>query len=323
MLQTVTGITKKYPGTIAVAVVGLIVQVLWSILFSVTAFGAIYLVNSSSSAQSCTVVNGVTRCSTQVSGVTYVLYLFCLFCFYWTSQVIKNVVHVTVSGVFGVYYFLYGTPQMPTGSPTLQSLKRATTTSFGSICFGSLIIAIIQTLRALVRILADQQDGILAFLACILLCILGCIESIAEYFNHYAFTQVAIYGKPFYQAAKDTWTMIKDRGIEAIINDNLISNVLFMGSLLIGIVTAVIAYIYVAAARPSLTADTATLVMLLIIAGLIGLTMMSVVSGVIESGVATTFVALGEDPQTLARNQPVLFEKIRQTWPEVVVGVRG
>ncbi|RUS12905.1 plasma-membrane choline transporter-domain-containing protein, partial [Endogone sp. FLAS-F59071] len=42
-----------------------------------------------------------------------------------------------------------------------------------------------------------------------------------EYFNYYAYTQVAIYGKDFCTAAKDTWTLIKDRGIEAIINDNL------------------------------------------------------------------------------------------------------
>lgn len=40
---------------------------------------------------------------------------------------------------------------------------------------------------------------------------------------------MAIYGKPFIPAARQTWTMIKDRGIEAMINDNLIGNVLFMG----------------------------------------------------------------------------------------------
>jgi hypothetical protein len=50
-----------------------------------------------------------------------------------------------------------------------------------------------------------------------------------EWFNYYAFSGVAIYGKPFIPTAKNTWSMIKDRGVEAMINDNLIGNVLFMG----------------------------------------------------------------------------------------------
>lgn len=59
-------------------------------------------------------------------------------------------------------------------SPTLASFKRACTTSIGSICFGSLIIAIIQTLRAIAQMFrGDGNDGILAFLACLIDCILG------------------------------------------------------------------------------------------------------------------------------------------------------
>lgn len=41
-------------------------------------------------------------------------------------------------------------------NPTLASAKRAMTTSFGSNCFGSLLIAIIQTIRFLAR-QAEQQ----------------------------------------------------------------------------------------------------------------------------------------------------------------------
>lgn len=62
------------------------------------------------------------------------------------------------------------------------------TTSFGSICFGSLIVAIIQALRQLAH--QARQNGDAGILACIAECILGCLESIAEYFNKWAF----IYG---------------------------------------------------------------------------------------------------------------------------------
>ncbi len=43
-----------------------------------------------------------------------------------------------------------------------------------------------------------------------------------EWFNLYAFAQVAIYGSPFIQAAKDTWNLLSSKGLDAIINDDLV-----------------------------------------------------------------------------------------------------
>jgi len=53
----------------------------------------------------------------------------------------------------------------------------------------------------------------------------------------------------------------------------------------------------------------------------LGFQMLFTVGTVIDSGVATTFVALAEDPAALARTKPELFERIRATWPAVVQGV--
>lgn len=35
--------------------------------------------------------------------------------------------------------------------------------------------------------------------------------------------RAALYGKPYITAAKDTWRMFKDRGIDALVNDSLVS----------------------------------------------------------------------------------------------------
>jgi len=321
LLETVIGVIRTYRNTIAVAFGGLVLQIAWCVLFALTALGSIFLFNPNGAA-TCTVgADGTESCSTQVNGGSYPLLIYALFCFYWGSQVIMNVVHTTVAGVFGTFYFLYGTPQMPSGSPTWPALRRSCTTSLGSICFGSLIIAILKTLRTLANVASDQSDGILAFVACIIMCILSCIENMVEYFNFYAFTQVAVYGKPYCQAAKDTWTMIKDRGIEAIINDNLIGNVLGIGSFLVGLLAALVGYIYIITAAHNLVSDTGSMIIMLLACFFIGLSLMGTAGSVIHSGTATTFVCLGEDPAALARNQPALFEKIRQTWPEVVQGV--
>jgi hypothetical protein len=46
--------------------------------------------------------------------------------------------------------------------------------------------------------------------------------------------------KTYIQAAKDTWALLHSHGVEAIINDNLISNVLSFGALIGGVVCAII-----------------------------------------------------------------------------------
>jgi hypothetical protein len=34
---------------------------------------------------------------------------------------------------------------------------------------------------------------------------------------------IALYGKGYIPAAKDTWRLFKDRGIDAVVNDSLVS----------------------------------------------------------------------------------------------------
>ena len=52
-------------------------------------------------------------------------------------------------------------------------------------------------------------------------------------------------------AAKDTWHLIKDRGVDAIINDLLIDNVLTMGSVFCGYLTAFLCYLYLKYTSPA------------------------------------------------------------------------
>ena len=62
------------------------------------------------------------------------------------------------------------------------------TTSFGSICFGSFLVAILQALRAIAQ--SARENGDAQILACIAECILGCLASILEYFNKVRTTHV-------------------------------------------------------------------------------------------------------------------------------------
>ena len=76
------------------------------------------------------------------------------------------------------------------------------------------------------------------------MCILQCIESLIEYFNKWAFTYVGIYGYKFTTAGKAVITLFKQRGFDAIINDDLIGNVLSLAAIVVGLICAGLAVAY-------------------------------------------------------------------------------
>jgi hypothetical protein len=122
-------------------------------------------------------------------GMAFLLFL----SFYWTQQVLKNTMHVTTAGVIGTWWFAPDEASSYCSRSIGDSFVRSTTYSFGSICFGSLIVALIQALRQLNRHLRENRDAQL--LVCLIDCILGCVEGLIEYFNKWAYVYVGLYGK--------------------------------------------------------------------------------------------------------------------------------
>ncbi|KAI7891655.1 plasma-membrane choline transporter-domain-containing protein [Mucor mucedo] len=288
--------------TIAIGIITLIVQTAFNFWFMFTVIGVYQAWYSSASN------NSKLNCAM----------VFLVFSFYWTSQVITYVAHVTIAGVFATVYFLNDGVK----HPVWGSARRALTTSFGSICFGALLIAFVNMIRYFLQIArANSDNPVLSFLICIIQCIVNCAAGLFEWFTYYAFSGVAIYGEPFIPTARKTWTMVKDRGIDALINTNLIGNVLFMGGLLVGVLCGLLGFIYLKASNPAYNTNGEMTPVVVMMCFLIGSSMFSTVATVISSGVATTFVCLAEDPEALRRSKPQLYEKIRETWPQIAQGI--
>lgn len=134
------------------------------------------------------------------------LIVFITFAAYWITEVIKNIIHVTISGVYGSWYFC---SQKPDGFPrgaTRGAFKRSVTYSFGSISFGSLLVAIVQCLRQACSIAqqneAAQGNMVGQILFCVLRCFIGILEWAVRFLNEYAFSYIALYGKAYIPAAK-------------------------------------------------------------------------------------------------------------------------
>ena len=168
-----------------------VVLFLWSIAWMVAASSTIYVTGNCNAEGECESVNG------------FLIFLF-LLSYYWTAQgasrmepnifrlssryttltliyfhyicsfstVISNVVHVTTAGTVGSWWFVPHEANGCCSQAVRDSYVRSLTTSFGSICLGSLIVALLKAIREMVHSLREADDSILA---CIADCLLGCI----------------------------------------------------------------------------------------------------------------------------------------------------
>ncbi len=65
-------------------------------------------------------------------------------------------------------------------------------------------------------------------------CIIGCLRSLMEYYNRWAFVYVGMYGGSFMTSGKQAMDLFRSRGFTAILNDDLTSQALHFVSLSCG-----------------------------------------------------------------------------------------
>jgi len=229
------------------------------------------------------------------SGAQGFLMFLVLILMYWHNIVSVNVAHVTACGVMGTWFF-----SDQTAGVTYNSFRRAVTTSFGSICCGALIEAVIRALAAMVRQLErrNRDNMAVAILLCILRCVLNMLGDIVEYLNSYAFVYVALYGDTYLQSAKSCWAMFKSRGIEALVNDDLTTIPLWLGSVFVLCVVMIIG---------------------IVVDGMNGNVLIAVIFGLVIylccvytliSYTKTLFVCWVSDPAAFQQNRPEEFQEL-------------
>ncbi|KAK9435777.1 Choline transporter-like protein [Metarhizium brunneum] len=316
MLKTSITVSKKYGHVYLVSLIGGLLATAFAAWFSVT-LTAVYVTYEPSANN--------PKCGADGSGCSKAtvigLVVFITFAMYWISEWLKNTIHTIISGVYGTWYFCVH--NFPKGA-TRGSAKRALTYSFGSISLGSLLVAIIQFLRQLCSVARQQagdQGGVGGMIGYVLFCILGCLIALLEwalqFLNRYAFCHIALYGKAYIPAAKDTWNMIKDRGIDALINECLIGPVLSFGAMFIAFATSLFAYLYLEFTNPAYNRDGGFTAVIMAFAFLIGFQIALIFTTPISSGIDTIFVASGWDPQVMINDHPELYQEMVRLYPKV------
>ena len=281
----------------------------WSILWIIAFFGVIDSVE-------CEEINGEIVCQ-QVNGG---IYFAMLLSYFFTHQVIQNTIHVVIAGVVGTWWFAPDDASSCCSAGIFGSIKRALTTSFGSICLGSLLVAIIQALRALAD---SNNDGEPNMLSCLVSCILGCLEGILEYFNKWAFIYVGLYGYGYMDAGKNVIQLFKSRGWSALIADDLVGRALATLSLVVGLLAGAVGVI-LATTTEWFDADDGVdgRITSFVLGFIIGLVLTSIALSSIASGVNTVIVLFAEAPAEFEQHHPKLSRKMRRAWKLVYPGIK-
>jgi hypothetical protein len=318
-----------------VSVAVLLAEVAWTLMWAVSCLGTYYDMQQVAEARA---AHGHGHGDGDDENMNMWVFAVLLCQLFWGIEVCKNLISSTVSGTLACWWF---TPSRR--HPVRGAVFRALSTSFGCICLGSLVVAVLSVLRVLLRLARDglqrsttrrsnSQSNPHPFrlgALCFAECILSMVERAFQYFNRYAFCYNAAYGSNFLTSGQRVMSLFARRGWTALINDDLIRHCLGLLTFGVGLCTAAFAGMLSVAYSDHLQAtglDNPG--ELLVSAGFfLGCGVGLVMTNVVDAGVVSVFVFFAEDPLAFASNHPSLYEQLSTKWmdfhPESTLHITG
>jgi hypothetical protein len=255
-VRVVRAVITKHLSTYLFAVLVAVAQTGWMILCLLVLLGVAKVINTTGSlglkangdqctdnaecaSNSCR-YSGVVwvskkRCAESFPGLehvttaNYFAYISLLVALYWGLQVLRHISDTTTCGTVAAFW--YGAESKFT---TAAALVRSLTTSFGSICFGSLVGAVVQVMRLLAA--QSSQEG--SIVGCLVQCLIVCIQDFVKTINHWAYVYVAMYGFKLTRAGRAALDLFTKRNFMEIADSNALLVVLSIAALSIGLVCA-------------------------------------------------------------------------------------
>ena len=239
-----------------------------------------------------------------------------LLALYWGIQVFHNVGYVSTSSSVAAWYFERASFDRGCccfRPVVVEGLCRSLTYAFGSICLGSLLVAILETLLALARYAQSEarkgQNLVMVVVGCCFTCFLSCLEDIMKLFNEWAFIYVAIYGTNFVTAGKAVLNLVEEQGLRHMLTGVIADRVLLLGAVLSGAVgCANSVLIVMSAGEESAVSVSAVGGFAAIACTLFGALCLSPVG----AGFRCLMICFVEAPRTLQAVQPALHDAFKE-----------
>ncbi|CAE7456067.1 slc44a1, partial [Symbiodinium microadriaticum] len=177
---------------------------------------------------------------------TRLAFLYLLFCWFWTSEFILAVGQITSAMAISAWYFTRDKKSEGNGT-VIWAFRTTCFYHLGTAAFGSLIIAIIKTIRAILAYLqkkAKKSGNQLALCVLRMLqCCMWCVEKCMRFLNKNAYIQTAIYGYSFCKACRSAFFLIARNVLRVIAVSYVGDFVLFLGKLFVPLLTTFLCYL--------------------------------------------------------------------------------
>jgi choline transporter-like protein 2/4/5 len=161
---------------------------------------------------------------------TQYTFIFMLFCWFWTSEFIIALGQMSIALAVVAWYFTREKGKV--GNTTVfWAVRTALRYHMGTAAFGSMIIAIVKTARAVIAYLQKQakvtKNRLMQYLLCVLQCCMWCLEKCMKFVNKNAYIQTAIYGHSFCKAMRGAFFLIV-RNILRVAAVNMVGDFVLM-----------------------------------------------------------------------------------------------
>ncbi|EGC31065.1 hypothetical protein DICPUDRAFT_57949 [Dictyostelium purpureum] len=158
------------------------------------------------------------------------------FGFLWTIAFILALNQTTIAGAVASWYWVHDKKDTPF-FPVWASLWRVIRYHLGSVAFGSLILAIVQFIRWVLRFLEKKFKGKEAYFARFIVrclnCIFGCFERFIKFLDKNAYIMISIYGYSFCEGAKRGFQLILTNILRVAAVNMVSSFLMFLGRIFI------------------------------------------------------------------------------------------
>ena len=170
-----------------------------------------------------------------------------LFVWFWTSQFIVAAGQLVVALSISLWYFNRNRSAVKNAT-FFRAFYLVSFYHLGTAAFGSLIIAIVKTIRAVLTYVQKKATKSSLRVAQVILstlkCLLWCVEKVLKFINKQAYIQTAIFGYSFCKASRMGFFLILRNALRITAVSVVSQLVLFIGKLFITVASAVGGYYY-------------------------------------------------------------------------------
>lgn len=162
------------------------------------------------------------------------LMYFQVFALFWVTSFMTAVYQVVIAGGMATWYFSRDLNGPNGGSPAFRSFGRALSFSFGSLAFGSLLLASVQFVNFVLTMTkkVNRTNKVVVFIISCIQCLLSCVQRLIKFVNQFAYIYIAMHGENFCTSAKNCFNLVSRNMFTAVIVDLFGEFVLLVGKLL-------------------------------------------------------------------------------------------